>query len=168
VPVLPQPVIGLLRKVGKVVAADAQMRLAVERTVPVIDRSKLPPAPAPLPAAPVAADQTRERVKRPGGDLRSLAHDWNPDSRWAGRVASTIGYSSARNAVVCPERNLASDAVRGRAHIRMSVLMDGWKQGNVPAGQPAGSSSPEATGNTSAPPPVPADLKEKKDEGKGR
>jgi hypothetical protein len=168
VPVLPQPVIGLLRKVGKVVAADAEMRLALERTLPVIDRIKLPPVPAPLPAAPVAADQARVRVKRAGDDVRSLARDWNPDSRWAGRVASTIGYSSSRNAVVCPERNLASDSLHGSAHIRMRILMDGWRQGNAPAGQPAGgTSSPEVTGNTNAPPPVPADQKEKKDPDKG-
>ena len=130
VPALPDPVIGLLKKVGKVPASHEGRRLAVEKVGTPIEGVKLPPAPlkprlqAPVTGAVVKAGSlpARNNGGAPGRTAPGLLErDWNPDSRWAARRFVTIHYSG--NAVVCPELKLSSDDLRGveRAMLRDSA-----------------------------------------------
>ena len=47
-----------------------------------------------------------KEVRKGGNGAR---RDWNPDRVWAETRGYSIRYSSARNAVLCPELNISSD-----------------------------------------------------------
>lgn len=118
-PGLPEPVIGLIKKVDKAPAGNESRRLAIEKVGTPIDSVKLPPAPVkPRQQAPVPGAVTKAGAQlapksgdvsgKPGSGI--LKRDWNPDSRWAMRRFMTIRY--AGNAVVCPELKISSDNLR--------------------------------------------------------
>jgi len=132
-PGLPGPVIGLIKKVGKVPASQEGRRLAVEKVGTPIEAVKLPRA-LPVPLEPRLQAPVRGSVVKAGslpdrhdngvpGEAASgvLKRDWNPDSRWAARRFVTIQYTG--NAVKCPELRLSSDDLRGveRAMLRDSA-----------------------------------------------
>jgi hypothetical protein len=115
--ILPDKLAKIIKHVNKGPAADAAKRLGLDRTLSVIGTDKLPPdRGAKLPdALPDAADRARP-VPAPGASNgigrasgNEAARDWNPDSHWARARGFSIQYSSARNAVVCPELNISSD-----------------------------------------------------------
>ncbi|MCU0236946.1 MAG: FecR family protein [Acidobacteria bacterium] len=151
-PGLPGPVIGLLKKVGKVPASHEGRRLAVEKAVTPIEGVKLPPAPnrprmqMPVPGSVVKAGALPilKNGAPAGPDASVLKRDWNPDSRWATRRFVTIHY--AGNAVVCPELKLSSDDLRGveRVMLRDSARLHG------PGSSTTRSQSDSSSSSTSA------------------
>ncbi len=118
-PVLPDRVISLVKKVAKASNGNDSKRLAVEQALSAIDGGKVPPVPrvqAPVPHAAVTSNPlpVRESDKAAGkpGDF-GLKRDWNPDSYWATGNGLSIRYSSSRNTVVCPELKISSDRFKG-------------------------------------------------------
>lgn len=126
-PVLPDPVIKLVKRVIKAPDGDGSKRLAVGKEGATFDGFKLPPAPVPVPrvqrpaANAVIPSVTLPAQKRENAagepDRVALKRDWNPDSRWAGRSGFSIRYSSSRNAVICPELKVSSDNMQGVARM---------------------------------------------------
>jgi len=151
-PVLPRPLIGLIKRVEKVPAAE---RRGIERAVPVLDSEKLPPKTVPglpLPIAnasgtvrPVPAPKTGNTIGR-GGE-NGTPRDWNPDSRWAARSGYSIRYSSSGNAVVCPELKISSDNLRSVERTMLREQASPQGQNSDPA---AGGASYGQPGNTSS------------------
>ena len=159
-PGLPEPVIGLLKKVGKVPASHEGRRLAVEKVGTPIEAVKLPRA-LPAPLKPRLQAPVRGAVVKAGslpdrhdggvpGEAASgvLKRDWNPDSRWAARRFVTIQYSG--NAVKCPELKLSSDDLRGveRAMLRDSARAS--HSGYSDKRSQSGSSSSSTAGDRAA------------------
>jgi hypothetical protein len=171
-PELPAAVITLVKKVIKAPDGYESKRLATGKVGTPVEGVKLPVAPKRSLQAAVAdvtvKSGTAAAPAQEGGGMTSgivLYRDWNPDSRWAARNDHTIVYSSSRNAVVCPELKISSDRMHIDRHAWGNETR-GWRRDDTQAtssGQPADSTnSGEAAGEkAAAPPPVPADLKEK-------
>jgi hypothetical protein len=154
-PGLPEPVIGLLKKVGKVPASHEGRRLAVEKVGTPIEAGKLPRIP-PAPPKPRLQAPVRDSVVKAGprairrdgaASGRTapgvLKRDWNPDSRWAARRFVTIQYSE--NAVKCPELKLSSDDLRG---VERAMLRDSARATH--AAHSGATSQPGSSGSSSS------------------
>jgi len=158
-PVLPRPVITIVKRVEKLPAGE---RLGIERAVPVIDGKKIPPAtgpaiPLPVPGntaalSPAHAQKILDPTGRAGG--YGAGRDWNPDSRWAARSGYSIRYSSSSNAVVCPELKLSSDRLQNFERIMLreaaSRHRDDPSSGGANFGQQGNSSSGSANGTATS------------------
>jgi hypothetical protein len=160
-PVLPSPLLKIVKKVLKTPAGDWKEQL-IERAVPAVDGSKLPPPPIGKerglvpdssgkfgktprpPAAGAATGPTAERM---------VVRDWNPDSRWAARNGYSINYSSSKNAVVCPELKISSDRFRGVERMLLRGTAGNQRTGtyspNAIQGQSGSSSSQSSNGTAS-------------------
>jgi len=115
-PLLPGPVLDLIKKVAKAPDGDGTRRLAIQRVAPTIEGRMLPPVPAPRMPPPVRPVSARGRMAEAAGSDRgevALIRDWNPDSSWAARNRLSIRYSSPGNTVICPELKLSSERVTG-------------------------------------------------------
>ncbi len=163
VPGLPDPLIRLIRKVGKAPDSNESKRLAIGKAKSTFDGVKLPPAPvAPAPAtvSGAAASSDSHPVQDGGGKIAKadeirLVRDWNPDNRWAKRRFVSIRYSG--NAVVCPELEISSDKMSEGERMKLRESA-GRKDTRISSGDDA--SQPTSSGSTGTgvvtPPPAAA------------
>jgi hypothetical protein len=115
--ILPNKLADIIKRVNKGPAADVAERLGLDYNLSVIGKDKLTPEreakpPNAIPdaagkARPVQGLGARNEIMPVGGN--KVLRDWNPDRVWAEARGYTIRYSSARNAVLCPELNISSD-----------------------------------------------------------
>jgi hypothetical protein len=154
-PVLPRPLIEIIKRVEKVPAGERQ---GIERVVPIIDGKKLPPAiapalPMPVPGnsaalGPARVQKILDQTSKAGG--YRAGRDWNPDSRWAARSGYSIRYSSSSNAVICPELKISSDNLHGVERMMLrnaaSRHYSGPSSGGANFGQQGNGSSGSASG----------------------
>ena len=161
---LPRELQGIIRQVNASPLAATADRLDLNRTKSPIDAGKLPPAkplpavsqPAPkaplaephsLPAATLMSDTQVRHGLRSAGKLNAVLGggrgnprlDWNPDSRWAAENGLTIIYSSAKNAVCCPELNIFSKRTVLANRIALQEYAQGERNGTAQITHSAGS-----------------------------
>jgi len=88
----------------------------------------------------------KEQAAANRSGLIAISRDWNPDSRWAGRVGVNIFYSSKTNSVHCPDLQISSNRISDlqRAMLRLSVVNPAYLR-SISAPGPAGFNGP-ATG----------------------
>jgi hypothetical protein len=118
-------------------------------------------------AAPGAGQSAPSRVAMRDEAKKSAGRDWNPDRRWAAVHGYSIVYSSARNAVLCPELKIASDRDGLPAGSRPGHrgLAEPFHPPVTPSQQPASGSV--GLGPADANPPTgPGQAKAKDDSGK--
>ena len=122
--ILPDKLAGIMKRVNRASADEAAKRFGTDHAVSVISTHKLPNREAKLPhALPDAAGdrrpslglEARNESGRKG--VNGARRDWNPDRVWAETRGYSIRYSSARNAVLCPELNISSDRQSVMRHI---------------------------------------------------
>jgi hypothetical protein len=125
--VLPDKLADIMKRVNRAPADEAAKRFGTDHVLSVINTDELLNREAKLPnALPDAAVnrrlsfglEARNESGRKGGN--GGVRDWNPDSVWANERGYSIRYSSSRNAVICPERNISSD----REHVQNRAVAD--------------------------------------------
>lgn len=158
-PVLPRPLIGIIKRVEKIPAGE---RPGIERAMPVIDGKRMlpttaPAIPLPVPGHAAAISPARAQdVPAPAGNAGRFGagRDWNPDSRWAARSGYSIRYSSTSNAVVCPELKISSGNLQRIERLILreaaSLHHDDPSSGRSNFGQQGNSSGGSANGKAAS------------------